>query len=359
MIDDVTPEDEWGDIIVSFNPNSFGKYISLPEGTWVVVADDDEAGIIPVSTGTSIFYANEYDGSFYVAPYSAVVMYRSADAPAIYMSILQNPGLNNYLHFAVNIAEDFEKLALSVNDSDLLLEQLEGNSWFADHQMSTTGDVQALLTVDDYSLIRNFSIGSLGNGGGSGRSYDGKVFIEFPAECSEYDIYFAIFEKDAVYEIGTANVVLDRKAAIKFLTDENNKAIYRRSGDQWIELPTIFHNGYVTAETYRLGEFRLDEAVVSFPVTSVIGNYPNPFNPDTEISFNISSMDHDKNCSLKIYNIKGQLVRTLLEESLPSGNHQVIWNGKDNGSRPVSSGVYFFNLTVDSRSISHKMLLLK
>ena len=84
-----------------------------------------------------------------------------------------------------------------------------------------------------------------------------------------------------------------------------------------------------------------------------------PFNPDTEINFEISSRDNFKNCKLEIYNVKGQLVKTLLQEALPAGPHKIIWNGRDDQANPVASGVYFFNLRIDSRSLPHKMLLLK
>jgi pullulanase len=357
-IDDISPGDSWGDILVSYNPNSVGKYLDLPEGTWTVVVNNYEAGIEPVSTGITTFYASEYGGSFYIAPHSAIVMFRSGTAPSIHMSIFQNPALNNFLHFAVNISEEFEEISLSVNDEDLTLQQLEGNSWFADYEITAAGDLQAMLTVDEYNIIRNFSAGSIGREGGYGRSYDGKVLIQFPPESYEQDIFFTIFGKGDTYEIGSDNIILKEAANVKFLTNET-KAIYRRFGEQWIELPTIFHNGYVTAETERLGEFRLDEAINSIPVTNIIGNYPNPFNPETEINFEISAEEHLDNCRIDIYNIKGQLVNTLMNEPVTSGKHQITWNGRDNSSNPVASGVYFFNLRTDSHSITHKMLLLK
>lgn len=357
-LDDISPGDSWGDILVSYNPNSTGKYLDLPAGTWTVVVNEHEAGTEPVSTGTSTFYAGEYGGSFYIAPYSALVMFRSGNAPALNMSILQNPGLQNYLHFVINVTEDFETISLSINETELSLEQLEGNTWIADQEITSTGNVQAILTVDDYVLIRNFSIGSIGRHGGFGSSYDGQTSIEIPAGNFEQEAYFTIFSKAGSYEFGNAAIQLSEPAIVKFLTNEE-KAIYRKENGHWQELPTIFHNGYVTAKTERLGEFHLDEPINSIQQTNVIGNFPNPFNPSTEINFEISARDDNKLSQLEIYNIKGQLVRSLVHEPLTAGRHQVIWNGRDNSSDPVASGVYFFNLKIDSRSLPHKMLLLK
>ncbi len=94
---------------------------------------------------------------------------------------------------------------------------------------------------------------------------------------------------------------------------------------------------------------------VSKPVFDV-SNYPNPFNPETTISFNLKNSGDVK---LSVYNIKGQLVKTLVEDHLDSGNHSIVWHGKDNNSTDVSSGVYFYRLISDTTSITKKMILLK
>jgi hypothetical protein len=85
-------------------------------------------------------------------------------------------------------------------------------------------------------------------------------------------------------------------------------------------------------------------------------NYPNPFNPETTISFNLPKAG---NADLSIYNVKGQLVKTLISSELASGDHSVVWNGKDKNDKDVSSGMYFYRLTANGRSESMKMLLMK
>ena len=90
--------------------------------------------------------------------------------------------------------------------------------------------------------------------------------------------------------------------------------------------------------------------------TQLIGNYPNPFNPDTEISFSLSMNDE---IELAIYNIKGQKVNTLIKGNLSEGNHSIVWDGKDSAYNSVSSGVYFYKLTTSKTSETKKMLLLK
>lgn len=92
------------------------------------------------------------------------------------------------------------------------------------------------------------------------------------------------------------------------------------------------------------------------PATLLMSNYPNPFNPSTTISFNLPSV---MNCKLEIYNLKGQRVTSLLNETRGAGKHTIIWDGLDEAGRPVSSGIYFYRLTTPQRTISAKMLMIK
>lgn len=85
-------------------------------------------------------------------------------------------------------------------------------------------------------------------------------------------------------------------------------------------------------------------------------NYPNPFNPETTISFSIPKYSK---VELSIYNTKGQKVKTLANENLQSGYHEVIWKGKDENGKPVSSGIYFYKMETDKFSEVKKALLLK
>ena len=85
-------------------------------------------------------------------------------------------------------------------------------------------------------------------------------------------------------------------------------------------------------------------------------NYPNPFNPITYITF---SLPERAKAFLGIYNLKGQLVKTLINSEMNSGIHRVQWNGLDETGKPVSSGVYFYTLQSGNKTITHKMLLLK
>ncbi len=88
----------------------------------------------------------------------------------------------------------------------------------------------------------------------------------------------------------------------------------------------------------------------------LLNNYPNPFNPSTRICLNVPK---DGKVSLSIYNIKGQKVKTLLNETLSKGSHEVIWNGTDQHGHTVSSGVYFARIEQQGNASVRKMLMMK
>ena len=99
-----------------------------------------------------------------------------------------------------------------------------------------------------------------------------------------------------------------------------------------------------------------DDPTVS-PVTNMLNqNYPNPFNPETTISFD---MPKTANANLSVYNVKGQLVKTLHNGIANFGRNTVVWNGTDNNGNKVTSGLYFYRLTTDGKVETRKMMLMK
>ena len=78
--------------------------------------------------------------------------------------------------------------------------------------------------------------------------------------------------------------------------------------------------------------------------------------PETTIFYNLES---DSRVELTIYNLKGQKVRSLVNELQPKGNHQVAWNGRDDNNKSVASGVFFYRMKSGKFSSTKKMILLK
>ena len=127
----------------------------------------------------------------------------------------------------------------------------------------------------------------------------------------------------------------------------------------WIEVVQADNNsgGFYGPQT-----ITIEKAAVDFCDATVLkGNYPNPFNPETTISFTLKGYsDEQVDVSLEIYNLKGQKVKTLLNGKInPTGQHDVKWNGKDSNGNPLSSGVYFYKLITPDYTKTAKMVLMK
>lgn len=98
-----------------------------------------------------------------------------------------------------------------------------------------------------------------------------------------------------------------------------------------------------------------DDQVVPVVVAS-LSNYPNPFNPHTTISL---SLTKDSPVTVKVYNVKGQCIRTLLQGDVKAGNQELVWNGTDQQGRAVTSGIYIVRMEGNGFSQSLKMTLMK
>ena len=89
-------------------------------------------------------------------------------------------------------------------------------------------------------------------------------------------------------------------------------------------------------------------------------NYPNPFNPVTTIPYAVGARRSGTTpVTLKVYNVLGQLVRTLVDDEKAAGSHLVSWDGRDESGRQLSSGIYVYRLEVGDSGVTKKMLLLR
>lgn len=134
--------------------------------------------------------------------------------------------------------------------------------------------------------------------------------------------------------------------------------IYYKNGLSNLNISTV-------SETYE-SNFQLeiaDNAAIAQENSSesniirLLGNYPNPFNPQTEIVFELKTeVPHIK---LSIFNVKGELVNEIFSDAAGKGINKVVWNGKNSFDKNVSTGLYFYSIEYHNESISGKMLLLK
>jgi hypothetical protein len=122
---------------------------------------------------------------------------------------------------------------------------------------------------------------------------------------------------------------------------------------------------HMTARTFDNQEIEIidnpetdsEDPYPDIPIKNILGtNYPNPFNPSTIIKFGLKK---EVKVRIAMYNIRGQKVKTLVNDIMPAGYHQVIWNGKNENNRPVSSGVYFYMMEAGNYTKIRRAILLK
>jgi hypothetical protein len=160
---------------------------------------------------------------------------------------------------------------------------------------------------------------------------------------------YQIFSSHCDYQLATAT---DNDVAILF---ERGYVVGSDS--------EFFPNGLVTFLISTNDVHSIPDEIVTSPKCA-LSNYPNPFNPETKISFSISV---DSKVELSIYNMKGQKVKDLSPslchpefiEGRGENEYSVIWNGTDDNNKPVSSGIYFYKLKSDDFEKTNKMLLIK
>jgi hypothetical protein len=124
---------------------------------------------------------------------------------------------------------------------------------------------------------------------------------------------------------------------------------YEQHGDECSVTFDLECNGNYKTVSYQFP----DSAPV---VTSLNSVYPNPFNPELTISFSVGETHEVK---LDIYNIRGQKVRSLVNETFRPDNYNIIWESDDNNGNKVSSGIYYIRLQVGNDIMNEKVILMK
>ncbi|MYE88212.1 hypothetical protein F4X33_04370, partial [Candidatus Poribacteria bacterium] len=123
-------------------------------------------------------------------------------------------------------------------------------------------------------------------------------------------------------------------------------------------IPNKSHGGQIAIELLRHYLSIVDPNVQE---TKLLSNYPNPFNPDTWIPYQLSE---ESTVTVKIYDVTGSLVRTIQVGHKPAGYYHtreraIYWDGRNQNREPVSSGVYFYTLNTDTYTQTRRMVILK
>jgi len=182
---------------------------------------------------------------------------------------------------------------------------------------------------------------------------DNLKFVHFLQENDTYNIelkgkdtgtidVLVTQNKNGVQSIKYTNVPIQNNYTAKVevgvnVTDDDLHVFDENNNE--VNIVTDVHDDVIIPTQYRL-----------------LQNYPNPFNPTTTITYSIPVTSE---VSIDIFNILGQKIKTLTEETKTIGQHSVIWDGTDNFGLPVSSGVYIYQLKTNDFVATNKMLYIK
>lgn len=196
-------------------------------------------------------------------------------------------------------------------------------------------------------MLRVFEVGPEGLPGGQ------ITQIQYPAVNVAPGWNYIPFTQELTIENGEffLGILETPGASLIGLDTDNSGHSYTQPGSGWAP----YSNGEIMIRAIvELGVDNEDE--VAPVIVLDAKNYPNPFNPNTTIAF---SIPENGMTSVKIYNLKGQIVTTLVNKDMEKGNHSINWNGLDHSGKAVSSGIYFLKVENGGKSVQRKILLSK
>jgi len=187
------------------------------------------------------------------------------------------------------------------------------------------------------------------------RGDEGKVILEWTTESEWDNLGFHIYrqnETKSEFEKLTQDLIPGAGNSSDLRTYTWEDARVQTGTTYWYQLESMDYDG--GSRTYGpVSASPMETLPVSFRLSQ---NYPNPFNPETWIDY---QLPHDARVNLKVYNVRGQLVHTLVDAALPAGAYRALWTGRDLDGQTAASGVYFCRMEADTFTETVKMILLK
>jgi len=168
------------------------------------------------------------------------------------------------------------------------------------------------------------------------------VFLTWDAPATRDLDYYNVYRNDVVIDNVTSTFYLDIGVA---------------AGSYVYNVTAVYDGGWESGFSNDATTGNIGVGDTPLPLfTELNGNYPNPFNPKTTIMF---ALNEAGKVRIDVFNLKGQHVRTAVNEHLEAAYHSVVWDGKDASGVSVSSGVYFYKMEAGKYTSTKKMILMK
>lgn len=219
--------------------------------------------------------------------------------------------------------------------------------------LTIAGDPDSLFIGESYEISGNSDLPNL-----SFRAWESRQELYYENEPYEVDYWKmgnTFYEEDLEVYAGEFDLYLEISDNIN-IGDNGSMRAYCYNPDTGEDM-MLYSAPIPIAEPYAGG----DDPVVE-PVSGLaMNNYPNPFNPTTVISFQVSESENYTKAEIEIFNVRGQKVKTQnIDMNGAKGKQSFTWNGNDEMGNSVSSGVYLYTLKLDNKlSASKKMMLMK
>ncbi len=193
--------------------------------------------------------------------------------------------------------------------------------------------------------------------GGDGRPNGDGAYLKSSGPGGEQGTIYAVNGSSARYSDGTFDHPVMVHASLQVLG-----SMILDVYDLQLDARFLDNTG-VVADSFRILKspaLDIDSNAIAADDFKLLPNFPNPFNPSTVIRFSVPQGPSSK-LRLVIYDVLGKEVVTLVDGYFSPGKHQVNWNGKDAGGRPVSSGVYLYELQIrqPQTSVSRKVRMME
>lgn len=231
--------------------------------------------------------------------------------------------------------------------------QYSANAYMIHHQSSTNNNIE--ITADEITNRADFTLIHLPKPLGISYTVDNETGLLTLNWSEPYDPVLPVIGYKVYKKFDTAPYVL----------------VSETTGTSYTETLSLEgrYKYYVTVKYINADGAPSDLADFPYPwvgddennqipglVTKLKSNFPNPFNPTTTISYDLANAG---DLSIRIYNLKGQLVKVLYNGNQTVGRHSIKWDGRDQNKRSVASGVYFYRLETKGYSHTKKMLMMK
>jgi len=307
------------------------------------------------------------------------------------VSIQQNPALTQYIDFYLIAKYTLQSTPTATmqvgtaTPTPINMVQVENNVYKGEYQFSVDGT--AILKINTRiqgesttTLTEYFGVKLLKPLAGGSITY-GNFSLNIPANSFAQETYFTVFpievkatvtdlqEIGAACRLGPADISFNHPASLTINYaynlvddfDEEKLALYSLVNNNWEKLNSQVDQdrNTVTAAIHEAGIFRIcydADANTSHGLPQsylLYQNYPNPFNAQTSITYEIPVAQH---LVIRVYNIRGEYITTLVDGFQQAGSHKVIWNTDE---QKVPSGLYIYRFAGANYTASRKMLLLK